>query len=155
MMTPIKPMLRTHGGWTMPAGSYWKKLGAGTFLVTVISGGCIAQQWGAQSAPSGSGAFRPEKANTVTPVNQLPDARKQWDLNASRLQLQRFAKANLERKRQMTEDSTRLVQSAAELNRKLENIGDFMPPTAMGRAEMIEKLAHAVKEKMKLTVGGN
>jgi hypothetical protein len=62
-------------------------------------------------------------------------------------------KANLKLKRQMNEDSSRLFQLAAELNAELEIAGaDVMPLMAAGKAERIEKLAHAVKEKMKLTM---
>jgi hypothetical protein len=42
---------------------------------------------------------------------------------------------------------------AAELNAELEMAGpDVMPLRAAGKAERIEKLAHAVKEKLKLTM---
>jgi hypothetical protein len=126
-----------------PAGSHWKQLRAGIFLVTIMSAASLAQD----------GAFRPDKATTVTPVNQLPDANSQWEINKKRIQVQKFEKANLERKRQMDEDSSRLFQLAAELNAELEMAGaDGLPLTAVGKAETIEKLAHAVKEKMKLTM---
>ena len=134
---------------TKPSGIRWKKLRAGTLVVTMISTPCFAQD----GASSPSGAFRPDKATSVTPVNQLPDAHTQWEGSWKRMQAQRFAKANLERKRQMDEDSARLLQLAAELNAVLGVAGqDGLPPTAIGKAEIIEKLAHAVKEKMKLTV---
>jgi hypothetical protein len=105
------------------------------------------------ACPAQNGDFRPEKATTVTPVNQLPDANTQWEINKKRTQVQKFEKANLERKRQMDEDSSRLFQLATELNAELEAARqDALPLTAVGKAEMIEKLAHAVKEKMKLTM---
>jgi hypothetical protein len=135
--------VRTPACSANSTGSHWKELRAGIFLVTVISAVSLAQD----------GAFRPDKATTVTPVNQLPDANTQWEINKKRSQVKKFEKANLERKRQMDEDSSRLFQLAAELNAELEKAGpDVMPLTAVEKAEMVEKLAHAVKEKMKLTM---
>ena len=94
--------LRTRTCRAEPASSHWKQLRAGITLITFISATGLAQ----------NGDFRPEKATTVTPVNQLPDANSQWEINNRRIQVQKFEKANLERKRQMEEDASRLFRLA-------------------------------------------
>ncbi len=76
----------------------------------------------------------------------------QMERNAKRAQLQRYEAANAERKRQLEQDSAVLLQLAAELEAELEKAGfEAPPPSAVRKAETIEKLAHTVKEKMKLT----
>ncbi len=99
------------------------------------------------------GTFRPDKATTVTAVNKRPDANQLSEINRQRVQLQRFDAANAERKRQLNQDSARLLQIAEELNADLASVSDTgLPGAASTKAEMIEQLAHAVKEKMKLTL---
>lgn len=114
-------------------------------LVSVI---CLAQ-----NGQTSNETFRPEKANSVSAVNQRPDANQQMEINSRWVQLRKFAAINADRKRQMDEDSARLLQFAAQLNEEIDKGTDGgLGPEAMARAAMIEKLAHAVKEKMKLTV---
>jgi hypothetical protein len=99
------------------------------------------------------GTFRPDKATTVTAVNKRPDANQLSVINSRRVQLHLFAAANAERMRQLTDDSTRLLQIATELNSELTEVDKAdVPAAAATKADMIEQLAHAVKEKMKLTV---
>lgn len=135
---------------------HWRGWCAGACVATLMSLAGLAQSLPSSqggTAQSGNGAFRPDKANTVSPVNVRPDANRLMEINTKRVQAQRFAAANAERKRQMAEDSARLLALAAELNAELDKAGTETPPRAsMAKAEMIEKLAHAVKEKMKLTV---
>ena len=100
-----------------------------------------------------NGTFRPEKVYAVSPINERPDANKLLKINSRRVQQQTFAAANAERKRQMADDSTRLLQFAAELNAQLSKQESADCSQAeLAKADMIEKLAHAVREKMKLTV---
>jgi hypothetical protein len=52
----------------------------------------------------------------------------------------------------LEQDSALLLQLAAELDAEMEKAGNGAPPSsAVRKAESIEKLAHTVKEKMKLT----
>ena len=89
----------------------------------------------------------------MTAVNQRPDANRVQEINAKRVRTQRFDAANAERKRQLDEDTAHLLKLAAELNTELGKTGAAeVPLTASAKLEMIEKLAHAVKEKMKLTM---
>lgn len=112
---------------------------------------CAGQNGSTQN--SSNGAFRPEKVYAVSPVNVRPDANKQLEMNSRRVQQQTFASANAERKRQMSDDSARLLQFAAELNAQFaKDESSDSPQAAIAKADMIEKLAHDVKQKMKLTV---
>jgi len=131
----------------MEMAPYWREFSACAFVLALVGLAGVAQ-----NTPS-NGEYRPEKANTVNPLNQLPDANRLMEINTKRIQTQRFAAANLERKRQMSEDSARLLQFAAELNAEVEQPGpQLLSLTVKAKADMIEKLAHAVKEKMKLTL---
>jgi hypothetical protein len=121
------------------------KIRAGACLAILITAVCPAQE----NRPAG---FWPDKVPQVNAVNREPDAHMQMDRNAKRAQLQRYEAANAERKRQLEQDSALLLQLAAELEAELEKAGPEVPsPSAVRRAETIEKLAHTVKEKMKLT----
>jgi|SRR5579859_2046045 len=135
-----------------PTGPYWRVFRTGACVVTLMTAACLGQD-GASSTSGSGGAFHPEKANSITAVNQRPDANRLLEMNARRATLQRFTAANMERKRQIADDSARLLRLASELNaelRRAENEG--LPRTATAKVETIEKLAHAVEEKMKLTV---
>ncbi len=112
---------------------------------------CAGQNGSTQN--TSNGAFRPEKVYAVSPVNVRPDANKLLEINGRRVQQQTFAAANAERKRQMADDSTRLLQLASELNAQFaRHESADSPQAAIAKADMIEKLAHAVQNKMKLTV---
>ena len=85
-------------------------------------------------------------------MNQRPDANRQMEMSTRRIHTQLFAAANAERKRQLEADSARLLKLAIELNAELGRTDSVMAPMSAAQVEMIEKLAHGVKEKMKLTV---
>jgi hypothetical protein len=124
---------------------YAGKVRAGACVAILITAVCPAQD----SRPAG---FWPDKVPEVNPANQQPDAHMQVERNAKRAQMQRYEAANVERKRQLEEASALLLQLAADLETELEKAGSQAPPpAAVRKAETIEKLAHTVKEKMKLT----
>src|SRR5947207_3630223 len=142
---------RVRMGWVAPASPQWRGFRTGACVATLMTAACLAQD--GASSTSGNGAFRPEKANSVTAVNQRPDANRLLEINARRARLQKFTAANAERKRQMANDSARLLQLATELNAEVgraESEGLLL--TTAVKVDTIEKLAHAVGEKMKLTV---
>jgi hypothetical protein len=121
------------------------KVRAGTWIAILATAVCPGQE-------SQQAGFRPEKVPAVDPANREPDARMQMERNAKRAQLQRYEAANAERKRQLEQDSALLLQLASELETELEKAGyGAAEPSTIRKAEMIEKLAHTVKEKMKLT----
>ena len=86
----------------------------------------------------------------------IPDANTQSDINAKQSQQQSFEAANTERKKQIEEDSARLLKLATELKAEVDKTNkDTLSLTVIRKADEIEKLAHNVKEKMKLTVGAS
>ena len=124
---------------------------AGVYLLGLLSAAGVAQD--ATSTPITGAGYHPERDTSVTAVNQRPDANQLQEINAKRVQMQKFGAANAERKRQLDLDSARLLKLAAELNAELKRTGEAeVPLTAAARVDMIEKLAHAVTDKMKLTM---
>jgi len=69
---------------------------------------------------------------------------------------QNFEAANLERKKQIAEDSAKLLKLATDLKTEIDKTNkDTLSLSVIRKAEEIERLAHIVKEKMKLTMGGS
>ncbi len=132
-----------------PSTQRRSSLCAGAFALTLMAGACLAQ--GGSNGSDIQPGYHPEKDTAVTAVNQRPDPNRLMEMRKTRVQTQRFAAANAERKRQMSADSARLLQLAAALNLELEKTVETDLSLAV-KAEMIEKLARTVKEKMKLTM---
>ncbi len=86
--------------------------------------------------------------------NRLPDANQQMEMQQQQAKDQNFAAANAERKKQIAEDSAKLLKLATELKTEVDKTTkDTLSLGVIRKADEIEKLAHNVKEKMKLTVG--
>jgi hypothetical protein len=119
----------------------WGRACAGLAFFVALA--CVAQD------------FRPEKANVVTPgVNQLPDANAQMESHEKMNKQQKFEAANAERKKQIVDDSTKLLNMAVALKAEVDKTTkDTLSLNVIRKAEEIEKLAHSVKEKMKVSVG--
>jgi hypothetical protein len=67
-----------------------------------------------------------------------------------------FDAANAERRKQIADDSGRLLKLATDLKAEVDKTTkDQLSLTVIRKADEIEKLAHSVKEKMKLTAGSN
>src|SRR6266568_4318884 len=116
-------------------------------LAFIAAFACIAQDKG-----TSDGAFRPEKANLQSPVNAIPDANAQMESREKQGKQRNFEAANAERKKQIADDSTKLLTMAMALKAEVDKTTkDTLSLTVIRRAEEIEKLAHNVKEKMKLT----
>jgi hypothetical protein len=64
----------------------------------------------------------------------------------------KFEAANAERKRQLDEDSLALLKLAAEVNGDMTRDGHKSSPELLRKIEEIERLAHNVQVKMKLTM---
>ena len=89
-------------------------------------------------------------------ANREPDANDQMLMHEQQAKQKNYAAANRERKKQIADDSAKLLQLAAELNAEMGKAAQDTPTlTEMIRVGEIERLAHDVKEKMKLTVGAN
>ena len=91
-----------------------------------------------------------------TQGNTLPDALAQMKMRDTQLKQQDFAAANAERKKQIAEDSGKLLKLATELKAEVDKTTkDTLSLMVIRKADEIERLAHSVKEKMKLGVGAS
>ena len=99
--------------------------------------------------------FRPEKANVIVPgVNSKPDANAQMESQEKSTKQQKYEVANSERKKQIADDSTKLLNMAIALKAEVDKTTkDTLSLNVIRKADEIEKLARSVKEKMKLSVG--
>jgi hypothetical protein len=69
---------------------------------------------------------------------------------------QDFAAANLERKKQIADDTGKLLKLAGDLKAEVDKANkDTLSLSVIRKADEIERLAKIVKEKMKLSVGGS
>jgi hypothetical protein len=82
--------------------------------------------------------------------NPFPDPFHGMD-DISRQQFQKELKAlNIERQKQLTSDSVKLLALAAELKAEVDKAGNSDPtPEQLRKADQIEKLAHSIRDKMK------
>jgi hypothetical protein len=88
-------------------------------------------------------------------MDRVPDSNEANQINAQEARRRNFEAINAERKRQITADSARLLKLATDLKIEVDKTGkDELSIFVIRKAEEIEKLAHGVKEKMQLTVGG-
>jgi hypothetical protein len=93
---------------------------------------------------------------TLPAANRAPDANDQMEMREQQTKKQNFAAANAERKKQIADDSAKLLKLAADLKAEVDRTGkDTLSLSVIRKADEIERLAHIVKEKMKLTVGGS
>jgi hypothetical protein len=87
-------------------------------------------------------------------ANRLPDKNDQMKLNSDQVKRAHFDAANAERKKQIADDTAKLLELATELKSEVDKTSkDTLSINVIRKAESIERLAKGVKEKMKLTVG--
>ncbi len=98
----------------------------------------------------------PTRSILLPAVNRPPDANAQMAMRNEQVKKQSFDAANQERKKQLTDDSARLLKLANDLKAEVDKTSkDTLSLSVIRKADEIERLAHSVKEKMKLTVGSN
>jgi len=89
-------------------------------------------------------------------INHIPDANEQMKMNERQAQTKNFESVNAERKRQLAEESAKLLKLATDLKVEVDKTSkDTLSINVIRKADEIEKLAHDVKEKMKLTIGSS
>jgi len=97
-----------------------------------------------------------QNANPHLPpeLNRFPDSNQANDINSQQTQKKDFEAANTERKKQIADDSEKLLKLATDLKTEVDKTSkDTLSLNVIRKADAIEKLAHDVKEKMKLSVG--
>lgn len=136
-----------------PARAAMRRQGAFWFACLVL---IPAFAGGAQNPASPISPLRMDKVDLPTPINQGPDPNAQMQMRDQQTRQQSFAAANAERKKQICDDTTRLLKLASDLKSEVDMTDrDTLSLSVIRRADEIEKLAHSVREKMKLTVVSN
>lgn len=106
----------------------------------------------AQEAPPGS----PDRPLIDPVLSKPPDKNAQMQMQQQQqTKKASFEAANTERRRQIADDSSKILELATELKKEVDKTDkDTLSINVIRKAEMIEKLAKGVREKMKLTAGG-
>jgi hypothetical protein len=122
----------------------------------------------AQSAPAAAPPAQPVQATntpSATPAEKKPDAAadkvadnaavKIPDPAANETPEQRRLDAQMqERKNQLAVDTAKLLQLANELKAEMDKSSkDTLSVNVIKKADQVEKLAHKVRDEMKLTIG--
>jgi hypothetical protein len=128
-----------------------------TACVAFLAFGAAIVVLGQANSPQGSLAQPQPKDTYLTRAdNRPPDANDVMKMREQQNKRKNFDAANLERKRQLGEDSALLLKLAEELDTEVARVStDTLSPTEIQKIEDIERLAHNVQQKMKLTVGAS
>jgi hypothetical protein len=123
-------------------------LGSSAVLLGLLAFGTVLAV--AQDAPPGA-VLRPWEPPDAVSIPDKNDQMRMQQAQQERKQTN-YAAANLERKRQIAADTAKLVELSNELKEEVDKADkDTLSIGVIRKAEMIEKLAKGVKEKMKLT----
>jgi hypothetical protein len=129
-----------------PRNRHWRRFLS--CLVATAALSCFAQS--AQQPP----ARDPNWTMIPRSANPVPDANAQMRMHEDNARQKNFEAANAERKKQIADDSAKLLKLATDLKTEVDKTSkDTLSLNVIRKADEIEKLAHDVKEKMKLTVG--
>jgi len=140
-----------HRQGVLRAVRHWGRAIACLVGAAALAGGAQTAQQQQDSPKAG-----PDKPYLLPEANRLPDANQQMEMHDQQAGPQNYAAANIERKKQISDDSTRLLKLATELKSEVDKTTkDTLSLGVIRKADEIERLAHSVKEKMKLTVGGS
>jgi len=111
---------------------------------------------GQQPLPPGAPIPQRQPLILTTGGNRLPDPNAQKAMSDQQAKQKSYAAVNVERKKQIADDSAHLLKLAIDLKAEVDKTTkDTLSLTVIRKADEIERLAHSVKEKMKLTVGTN
>lgn len=87
-------------------------------------------------------------------TSRVPDANDQVQMHDERTRQQGIESANAERRKHISEESAKLLKLATDLKSEVDKTNkDTLSINVIRKAGEIEKLAHSVKEEMKLAVG--
>jgi hypothetical protein len=115
-----------------------------------------AFQLSSQSPPAQEQTPNPDKPLQAAHTNGSPDAHAQMAMPDQQAKNQNPQAANIDRKRQITDDSARLLKLASDLKAEVDKTSkDTLSLGVIRKAEEIEKLAHNVREEMKETMAAN
>jgi hypothetical protein len=84
-------------------------------------------------------------------VNRVPDANDRDKMQQQQVDESRIEAANAQRKKEVSADSEKLLKMAADLKDELDKTSkDTLSVSTIHKIDAIEKLAHDMKNKMKL-----
>jgi hypothetical protein len=136
------------------SGRYWcyalRALVVALGLLAIANRPAIAQQ----DIPPGANLRPWEPPGDI----RLPDKNDQMQMQQQQQEQKKthYAAVNLERQKQIVADTAKLLELANELKEQVDKTDkNTMSLDVIRKADMIEKLAKGVKEKMKLTIGGS
>jgi hypothetical protein len=134
-----------------PGWHFHKSIGARVLAVAVVFVTLATTcSLNSQQSPN------PGKPILLPEANRPPDANAQMAMREQQNKKQSFEAANIERKKQISDDSARLLKLASDLKAEVDKTSkDTLSIGVIRKADEIEKLAHNVKEKMKLTMSAN
>ena len=125
-------------------------------LTSALSVAAIALLAGAATSGQQPPSLNPDKPYLLPEANRLPDVNDQMKMREKQAKQQSFDSANAERKKQLSDESAQLLTLAMALKAEVDKTNkDMLSLNVIRKADEIEKLAHNVKEKMRLTVGGS
>lgn len=140
-----------HGRLRYPFGPIKRWALIGVIALFLCSGVLTLRSLQQQQPPQYLDKSYPPSAG-----NRLPDKNTQQQLRSESARKKNFDAANLLRKRQIDKDSAALLNLTRELKIAIEQSDDDQPTAdVLRKIELIEKMAHDIKEKMKLTVNGS
>jgi hypothetical protein len=88
-------------------------------------------------------------------ANPVPDKNQQMQMQEQQ-KTANYGPVNAERRKQIANDAAQLLQLATELKKEVDKTDkDTLSVNVIRKAEMIEKLAKGVKQKMKQTAGAS
>ncbi len=144
MQTPLRSI--THS--QLRAFSWRRR---GTPLLTSFSViACIVL-----TAASLDPQMNPDKPIHAPVLTQFPDKNAQMTMQMNKQTKDDYEAANAERRKQLVDDSTKLLVLATQLKTEVDKTNkDTLSINVIKKAAEIEKLAHDVRIKMRLVVGG-
>jgi hypothetical protein len=119
-------------------------------LLLLFAAQCVKVHAQAISAPA------PRTTLLLPEANHLPDVNDRMKLNAANQKKQNFDAANSLRQQQISDEATKLLILANDLQRQMQKLGDKpLPDRLIREAEVIEVLARDVQTKMTMTISGS
>ncbi len=117
---------------------------------------CFAAMAALTAAAQNGQPLTPDKSIHDPVLTAPPDANAQMQMRDQQVKQKNYEAANAERKKQIAEDSEKLLKLATDLKAEVDKTTkDTLSLSVIRKADEIERLAHNLKQKMKLTVGGN
>ncbi|MGD0629526.1 MAG: hypothetical protein ABR987_09245 [Terracidiphilus sp.] len=111
---------------------------------------------GAQQAPQSGQQPASASATTHDPGPGLASTQSPPQVSSAQSGTQNLDAASTERKKQIVDESARLLKLAKDLKAEVDKTTkDTLSLNVIRKADQIEKLAHNVKEQMKVAEGSN